>query len=84
MKSLVFSSFLVAIIETIKASVESRPPDIPMTRHFELLAKTLLARPELWISNISNARSLSSIESFGTNGCFDTILFSSSMGGRAA
>ena len=58
--------------------------DIPMTRHFELLAKTLLARPELWISNISNALSLSSIESFGTNGCFETILCSFSIGGHTA
>ena len=54
---------------TIKARVESKPPDTPRVIGVLPMFSSRFANPATWIWKISSQRSFSSIELAGTKGC---------------
>ena len=70
------SSF-IASTHTSSASVESSPPEIPITSVFALVWRTRFSSPCACIVRISSQRLSVSAEVFGTNGVRRTILVSS-------
>ena len=55
--------------QTSSASVESSPPDTPMTAVCECVCASLFARPCAWIASTSSQRSLRLETLAGTKGC---------------
>ena len=62
---------------TSRASVESSPPDTPMTAALERVCAMRFARPYDWIESTSSQRALRCAASDGTNGCGSTQRVSS-------
>ena len=63
-----------ALTVTRSASVESRPPEMPMTAVLQLMWRSLCFRPRAWSVRISSLLEARSSESSGTNGILSILL----------